>query len=37
MSKPTGIVRDKRFLEHTLGSGHVESPLRLEAVYVILE
>jgi len=37
MSKPTGIVRDKRFLEHTLGSGHVESPLRLEAVYGILE
>ncbi|MBN2199033.1 MAG: histone deacetylase [Candidatus Aminicenantes bacterium] len=37
MFQPTGIVRDRRFLEHTMGSGHVESPLRLEAVYEMLD
>lgn len=37
MSKPSGIVRDRRFLEHDMGPGHVESPLRLEAIYGMLE
>jgi len=37
MSKPTGVVRDRRFLEHTMGPGHIESPLRLEAVYEMLD
>ncbi|MCP4717463.1 MAG: histone deacetylase, partial [Deltaproteobacteria bacterium] len=29
----TGIVRDRRFLEHRTGVHHVETPQRLEAVY----
>jgi acetoin utilization deacetylase AcuC-like enzyme len=37
MILPTGIVRDRRFLDHTMGSYHVENPLRLEAIYQMLD
>ncbi len=37
MTLPSGLVRDKRFLDHTMGSYHVESPLRLEAIYQMLD
>jgi acetoin utilization deacetylase AcuC-like enzyme len=33
----TGIVRDRRFLDHRTGSGHPETPLRLEAIYTLLD
>lgn len=33
----TGIVRDRRFLDHQTGSGHPETPLRLEAIYALLD
>lgn len=33
----TGIVRDRRYLEHEMGSYHPESPRRLEAVYRMLD
>ena len=36
MTLSTGVVRDRRYLDHTMGSGHVESPLRLEAIYRML-
>jgi acetoin utilization deacetylase AcuC-like enzyme len=37
MTLPTGLVRDRRFLDHTMGSYHVENPLRLEAIYQMLD
>ena len=40
MNKPqikTGIVKDRRYLEHDMGPFHVESPQRLEAIYTLLE
>jgi acetoin utilization deacetylase AcuC-like enzyme len=33
----TGIVKDWRFLEHRMGDYHPESPLRLRAIYEMLE
>ncbi|MBN2284704.1 MAG: histone deacetylase [Deltaproteobacteria bacterium] len=33
----TGIVRDRRYLDHDPGSYHPESPRRLEAIYTILD
>ena len=35
--KPTGIVRDDRYLLHHMGAGHPESPDRLAAVYAMLD
>jgi acetoin utilization deacetylase AcuC-like enzyme len=33
----TGIVKDKRYLEHNMGAFHVESPMRLETIYDMVE
>ncbi len=33
----TGIVKDRRFLDHNYGAGHVEGPERLEAIYGMIE
>ena len=33
----TGIVRDRRFMDHEMGSHHPESPRRLEAIYSMLD
>jgi acetoin utilization deacetylase AcuC-like enzyme len=33
----TGIVKDRRYLDHNMGPFHVESPQRLEAIYNLLE
>jgi acetoin utilization deacetylase AcuC-like enzyme len=33
----TGIVKDWRYLEHNMGSGHPESPERLRAIYEMIE
>ncbi len=33
MAKKTGVVQDKRYLQHSAGSYHPESPERLAAVY----
>jgi acetoin utilization deacetylase AcuC-like enzyme len=33
----TGIVRDKRFMEHQMGPYHPESPERLEVIYAMLD
>jgi len=33
----TGIVKDKRYINHQTGSFHPESPQRLEAIYSMLE
>ena len=33
----TGIVRDARFLEHNPGDFHVETPMRLEDIYGMLD
>lgn len=33
----TGIVRDARFLDHKPGDYHVETPLRLEVIYAMLD
>lgn len=33
----TGIVKDRRFLAHTMGPYHPESPARLEAIYGMIE
>ena len=33
----TGVVWDRRYLDHTMGPFHVESPLRLEAIYDHIE
>ncbi len=37
MPKKTGIVKDQRYLQHSAGSYHPESPERLAAVYAMLE
>ena len=37
MTVLSGLVRDKRFLDHSMGSYHVENPLRLEAIYQMLD
>jgi len=37
MSKKTGVVKDKRYLQHSAGYGHPESPERLAAVYEMLD
>jgi acetoin utilization deacetylase AcuC-like enzyme len=37
MSKKTGIVKDMRYLRHTAGFAHPESPQRLVAIYEMLE
>mgnify|MGYP001311884214 CR=1 FL=1 len=37
MSRKTGIVKDGRYLQHTAGSAHPESPERLSAVYEMLD
>lgn len=34
---PTGIVKDKRFMEHNMGAFHVESPQRLDVIYRMIE
>ena len=36
MSRKTGIVQDKRYLEHSAGFDHPESPERLAAIYGML-
>jgi acetoin utilization deacetylase AcuC-like enzyme len=33
----TGIVKDKRYMEHVMDPGHPESPERLRAIYHMLE
>jgi acetoin utilization deacetylase AcuC-like enzyme len=33
----TGIVKDRRYLEHNMGDFHPESPKRLEAIYRMIE
>ncbi|MDY6791570.1 MAG: universal stress protein [Thermodesulfobacteriota bacterium] len=33
----TGIVKDKRYLNHLTGEGHLESHQRLEAIYTMLD
>ena len=37
MSRKTGIVKDSRYLRHTSGFSHPESPERLMAVYEMLD
>jgi len=37
MSRKTGIVKDQRYLLHDAGSGHPESPQRLQETYGMLE
>lgn len=37
MSKKTGIVKDNRYLHHSAGFAHPESPERLAAVYEMLD
>lgn len=33
----TGIVKDERYKEHSMGAFHVESPQRLEVIYCMVE
>lgn len=33
----TGIVKDRRYMEHNMGTFHVESPQRIEAIYRMIE
>jgi len=33
----TGIIKDKRYMEHNMGDFHPESPQRLEAIYRMIE
>lgn len=33
----TGIVKDRRYMEHDMGAFHVESPKRIEAIYKMVE
>ena len=35
--KKTGIVRNKKYMEHWMGAYHPESPTRLEAIYAMLD
>ena len=37
MSKKTGIVKDTRYLQHSAGFAHPESPERLAAIYEMLD
>jgi acetoin utilization deacetylase AcuC-like enzyme len=37
MSRKTGIVKDRRYLKHSAGFAHPESPERLAAIYEMLE
>ncbi len=37
MSRKTGIVKDQRYLQHSAGFGHPESPERLAAIYEMLD
>jgi acetoin utilization deacetylase AcuC-like enzyme len=37
LSRKTGIVKDKRYLQHSAGFAHPESPERLAAVYEMLD
>lgn len=37
MSRKTGIVKDTRYLQHSAGFAHPESPERLAAIYEMLE
>jgi len=37
MSRKTGIVKDKRYLQHSAGFAHPESPERLRAIYAMLD
>jgi acetoin utilization deacetylase AcuC-like enzyme len=37
LSRKTGIVKDKRYLHHSAGIAHPESPERLAAIYEMLE
>jgi acetoin utilization deacetylase AcuC-like enzyme len=33
----TGIVKDRKYMEHWMGEYHPESPMRLEAIYTMLD
>jgi len=33
----TGIVKDRRYMEHNMGASHVENPMRIEAIYDMVE
>ena len=35
--KKTGIVKDRRYMDHNMGAYHPESPKRLEVIYSMLE
>jgi acetoin utilization deacetylase AcuC-like enzyme len=37
MARKTGIVKDKRYLQHSAGFAHPESPERLAAIYEMLD
>ena len=37
MSKKTGVVKDNRYLQHSAGFAHPESPERLAAIYEMLD
>jgi len=37
MSLKTGVVKDKRYLKHSAGYSHPESPARLAAIYEMLD
>jgi len=37
VSRRTGIVKDSRYLQHTAGASHPESPERLASVYELLD
>lgn len=37
MSKKTGVVKDARYLQHSAGFSHPESPERLAAIYEMLD
>jgi acetoin utilization deacetylase AcuC-like enzyme len=37
VSRKTGIVKDKRYLQHSAGFAHPESPERLAAIYEMLD
>lgn len=37
MTRKTGIVKDERYMLHTAGFAHPESPLRLAAIYEMLD
>jgi acetoin utilization deacetylase AcuC-like enzyme len=36
LSRKPGIVKDKRYLQHSAGFAHPESPERLAAIYEML-